>query len=59
MKIMNKNYFILTNEEAERLKECLIKICNEIRQLKQTPYYKIDTIDYEIEVIEEIFMIDN
>ena len=56
---MNKNYFILTNEEAERLKECLIKICGEIRQLKQTPYYKIDTIDYEIETIKEIFMIDN
>lgn len=59
MKIMNKNYFILTNEEAERLKECLIKICSEIRQLKRTPYYKIDTIDYEIETIKEIFMIDN
>ena len=56
---MNKNYFILTNEEAERLKECLIRICDEIRQLKRTPYYKIDTIDYQIETIKEIFMIDN
>lgn len=59
MKIMNKNYFILTNEEAKRLGECLIGICNEIRQIKQTPYFKIDTIDYKIETIKEIFSIDN
>ena len=56
---MNKNYFILTNGEAERLKACLIKICYEIRQLKRTPDYKIDTINYEIDTIKEIFMIDN
>ena len=56
---MNKNYFILTNEEAKELGECLTKICNEIRCIKQTPYYKIDSIDYTIESLKEIFNLDN